>query len=119
MFRMMSVTSSITPCRLVNSCSAPLILMCVTAAPSRRGKQDAAQAVADGGAEAAFERLGDELAVGVGRNLLVADDARGQFQSTPTNSHDDFSFALAELREVTAPTVGGHLYFHLVETARN
>ena len=33
-FRMMSVTSSITPLRLVNSCSAPLILTAVTAAPS-------------------------------------------------------------------------------------
>ena len=34
-FRMMSVTSSITPRRLENSCSAPLSLMWVTAAPSR------------------------------------------------------------------------------------
>ena len=31
------------------------------------GQQDAAQAVADGHAEAALERLGDELAVGVGQ----------------------------------------------------
>ena len=34
-FRMMSVTSSITPVRLENSCSAPTRRMWVTAAPSR------------------------------------------------------------------------------------
>ena len=33
MFRMMSVTSSCTPCRLLNSCSAPSIFTAVTAAP--------------------------------------------------------------------------------------
>ena len=73
-------------------------------------EQDAPQAVADGGAEAAFERLGGKFAVGFGGDVLVANDARGQFQSSPTNSHD---YAPCRprtgLREVTAPTVGGHL----------
>jgi hypothetical protein len=41
-----------------------------------RAEQDAAQAVADGGAEAALKGLGGELAVGVGGNLLVARRAR-------------------------------------------
>src|SRR5688572_13477158 len=52
-----------------------------------RGKQDTPQAVADGRAEAALERLSGELAIRIGGNLLITDDPRRQFQSTPTNSH--------------------------------
>ena len=55
------------------------------------GQQDAAQAVADGHAEAALERLGDELAVGVGQRGAVADHAVGQFQTTPSDSHESAS----------------------------
>ena len=51
------------------------------------GQQDAAQAVADGDAEAALERLGEELAVGVGQGRAVGGDAVGQFQATPSDTH--------------------------------
>src|SRR5581483_9742073 len=51
------------------------------------GQQDAAQAVADGDAEAALERLGDELAVGVGERRAVTVYAVGQFQTTPSDTH--------------------------------
>ncbi len=47
------------------------------------GEQDAPQAVADGDAEAALERLGVELAVGVGQRFAVADTTVGQLQATP------------------------------------
>ena len=60
----MSVTSSTTPGSVVNSCWAPWTLICVIGAAFQAGQQDAAQAVADRHAEAALERLGDELAVG-------------------------------------------------------
>ena len=73
-------------------------------------QQDAAEAVAHRRPEAALERLGGELAVGVGGNGLVAEHSRGQLQSAPTDSHIGLSFAPgAELREVPAPTVRGHL----------
>jgi hypothetical protein len=51
-------------------------------------EQNSPQAVADGGAEAAFKRLGGEFSVHFGGNLLVANDPGRQLQSTPTNSHD-------------------------------
>ena len=50
-------------------------------------EQDPPQAVADGMAEAALERLDVELAEGVGQRLAVADDPAGQFEATPTNTH--------------------------------
>ena len=50
-------------------------------------EQDAAQAVANGDAEAAFERLGAESTVGVGQRAAIADHAAGQFQATPANTH--------------------------------
>ena len=52
------------------------------------GKQDAAQAVADRRAEAALERLGDELAVGRRERGRVAGHRAGQLQSTPSNMHE-------------------------------
>ena len=55
------------------------------------GQQHAAQAVADRRAEAAFERLGDELAVGRGQGGRVAGHYAGQLQSTPSNMHEVFS----------------------------
>src|SRR5262249_15493288 len=51
------------------------------------GKEDTPQAVADGDAEAALERLGVELAVGVGQGLAVRAEAIGQFQTTPFDTH--------------------------------
>ncbi len=75
-----------------NSCWTPWILILVTALPSRLESRIAAQAVADGVSEAAFERLDVELAEGVGeRGLAVADDPAGQFQATPTDAHRDGS----------------------------
>ena len=63
---MMSVASSTTPGIDWNSCSTPSIFTAVTAAPSIEDSMHAAQSVADGGAEAAFKRLGPEDAVLVG-----------------------------------------------------
>ena len=87
----MSVMSSTTPGIVVNSCCAPWILICVTALPSRLESSIAAQAVADRHAEAAFERLGDELAVGRRQRLRVAGNQAGQFQPTPSNMHSEVS----------------------------
>ena len=56
-------------------------------APFEAGEQDAPQAVADGVAEAAFERLDVEFAEGVGQRVADADDPAGQFQATPTDTH--------------------------------
>ena len=63
----MSVTSSTTPGKRGEFvlCAVQLDLRDRTA--FQAGKEDAAQAVADGYAEAALERLGDELAVGGGQ----------------------------------------------------
>ena len=93
MFRMMSVTSSITPGEAGELVVRALELTWVTAAPSRRGEQDAAEAVADGRAEAAFERLGGELAVRVGGNCWSRITREGSSRSTPTNSHDHSPYA--------------------------
>ena len=67
MFRMMSVTSSTTPGMVRDLVLHALDLDAGDGAAFQAGQQDAAQAVADGHAEAALERLGDELAVGVGQ----------------------------------------------------
>ena len=64
------------------------------------GKQDAAQAVADRRAEAALERLGDELAVGRGQRGRVANHGAGQFQSTPSDMHEVSPTGMAVLRRV-------------------
>ena len=58
--RTMSVTSSVTPLMVENSCATPSIRTEVTAAPAQRRQQDAAQRVAEGVAEAAVERLDGE-----------------------------------------------------------
>jgi hypothetical protein len=50
-------------------------------------QEDAPEAVTDRVAEAAFERLDMELAVGVGQFLTVADDPARQFETTPTDAH--------------------------------
>ncbi len=54
------------------------------------GQQDATQAVADGGPEAAFERLDRKLTVSR-RVVGVRDDPMRQFKSAPSDSHDWFS----------------------------
>src|SRR5262249_27255320 len=51
------------------------------------GQQDAAQAVADGDAEAALEGFDGELAVGVRKGIAVTGNAVGQFQATPLDAH--------------------------------
>src|SRR5262249_32591568 len=51
------------------------------------GQEDPAQAVADGDAEAALERLDGKLAVGVRQGVAVAGYAVGQFQATPLDTH--------------------------------
>ena len=53
------------------------------------GEEHAPQTVADGHAEAAFERLGDEFAVGIGQSLAFAGQPVGQFQPTPFDTHED------------------------------
>jgi hypothetical protein len=54
-------------------------------------KQNAPQAVPYGGAEAAFERLGNELAVGPRERRGVADHLTGQLKSTPSDMHSVMS----------------------------
>ena len=71
-----------------NSCCTPWILILVIGAALQAGEQDPPQAVADGVAEAAFERLDVELAEGVGQGFAVADDPAGQFEATPTDAHE-------------------------------
>ena len=61
----MSVTSSTTSGSVVNSCSAPSIFTRGDRRALQRRQQDAAQRVAERGAEAALERLAGELAVGL------------------------------------------------------
>ena len=68
---MMSVASSTTPGIGENSCSTPSILTAVIAAPSIEREQHAPQRVADGGAEAALERLRVEPAEPVGERLAL------------------------------------------------
>src|SRR5207302_6000789 len=57
-------------------------------------QQDAPQAVAERHAEAALERLGVELAVGVGEGVSIRMDPAGKFQPAPTYSHDKSSNAV-------------------------
>ena len=71
-FSTMSVMSSTTPGSVVNSCWAPVDFDLRDRAAFQAGKQNAAQAVADRHAEAALERLGDELAVGRRQGFRVA-----------------------------------------------
>ena len=73
MLRTISVTSSLTPGIVENSCSTPSILIDVTATTRQRGQQHPPQAVAQRDAEAALQRLYDELAVGsVGGKVFSA-----------------------------------------------
>ena len=65
----MSVMSSTTPGIVVNSCCAPWILICVTALPSRLESRMRRRLLPIVDAEAALERLGDELAVRGGQGL--------------------------------------------------
>ena len=64
MLRMISVTSSLTPGTVVNSCRTPSMRMLVTAAPGIEDSRRAAQGVAEGVAEAGLQRLDDEPASG-------------------------------------------------------
>ena len=57
-----------------------------------------------GHAEAAFERLGVELAVGVGEGGAVGVDPTRQFQPAPANSHETSSVPSAYR---SAPATGG------------
>jgi hypothetical protein len=50
-------------------------------------QQNPAQAVPDRHPEAALERLGDKLAIGVRGGVHVGNQPAGKFQSAPTNSH--------------------------------
>ena len=54
----------------------------------KAGEQDTPQTVADRHAEAAFKRLGRELAVGVGQGVAVAHHAIGQLQTPPSDTHE-------------------------------
>src|SRR5271157_1140456 len=63
------------------------------------GEQDPPQAVADGMAEAALEGLDVELAERIGQGLAAADDPAGQFEATPTDTHQCVS---PKLRSIDA-----------------
>src|SRR5215212_5002131 len=113
MFRMMSVTSSMTPGSELNSCSAPFRRMCVTAAPSSE-----------------LSRIRRRLLPTVVPNPR----SNGSAENLPYVSVETFSSRVtrdgsssprhrilmvapcdpAELREVPVPSVGDHLYSHLV-----
>ena len=67
----------------------PLDLDTSDGTPFQAGDEDAPQTVADGHAEAAFERLGMELAIGIGQGLAFAGQPVGQFQPTPFDTHRD------------------------------
>ena len=71
MLRMISVTSSLTPGIVENSCSTPSMRMLVTAAPGMRRQQRAAQGVAERVAEAGLEGLDDEAAAVVRDDLFA------------------------------------------------
>ncbi len=58
----MSVTSSLTPWIVENSCATPSMRTLVTAAPAREESKHAPQRVAERVAEAAVERLDRERA---------------------------------------------------------
>src|SRR3954451_14775716 len=60
--RTMSVTSSLTPLMVENSCATPSILTLVTAAPASEESSPPPQRVAERVAEAAVERFDDERA---------------------------------------------------------
>ena len=55
------------------------------------GEQNTPQTVANRHAKAALERLRRELAVGVGQRRAIAHHAVGQFQPTPSDTHETFS----------------------------
>ena len=61
----MSVTSSLTPGTVENSCDDPLDADAGDRGTAQRGEQDAAEAVAEGVAEALVERLDGEVAATV------------------------------------------------------
>ena len=56
-------------------------------APLQARQEDPAEAVADRHAEAALERLGNELAVRRGQRRPVADHLTGKLKSPPSNTH--------------------------------
>jgi hypothetical protein len=76
---MISVTSSTTPGREVNSCWAPEIRT-----------EDAAEAVANGVTEACLKGLGDELGVGFGGGGLVFDETIRNFKRSECFRHDGY-----------------------------
>ena len=84
-----------------NSCCTPWILILVIGAALQAREQNPPQAVADGVAEAALERLDVELAEGVGQGLAAADDPAGQFEATPTNTHRNLPIPI-NARQATA-----------------
>ena len=61
------------------------------------GKQHATQAVADRRAEAALERLRDELAVGASERRRIDIDDAGKLEAAPTNMHIEFSGIVVDL----------------------
>src|SRR5262249_9461909 len=70
-------------------------------------EQDAPQAVADGHAEAALERLDVELTVGVGERAAVGVDLARQLQPAPANSHEKPSTAVGFPPPSPRPGEGG------------
>jgi hypothetical protein len=102
----MSVTSSSTPGQAAELVVRALELDVGDGRAFEAGQQDPAEAVADRRPEAALEGLGGELSVGVGGNLLVTNDARRQFQTTPTNSHDFLLCGRRESRRFPLRPVG-------------
>src|SRR5262249_39063236 len=58
------------------------------------GEEDAPEAVADGHAEAALERLGVELPVGVGERAALGLNPARQLQPAPPNTHENPSVSV-------------------------
>ena len=88
---MMSVTSSRTPLRVVNSCATPSIFTERDGGALERGEQHATERVAERVAEAAVERLDDEDAALL-VDLLVRDPRHLEFHERRSCSHASFFF---------------------------
>src|SRR5205085_10867460 len=76
-----------------------------------RRKKNSPEAVADRGAEAAFERLGGKFSVRVGGSVLVTNDARREFQPAPTDSHDCCSLCPCRIAGSSRPDQSGPSVF--------
>ena len=87
----MSVTSSLTPGTVENSWATPSMRTLVIGGAAQRGEQDAAEAVAEGVAEALVERLDREGAA------AVVDLLGGDAGDLEISGHEFLAYACSEI----------------------